>query len=258
MHYLVQSNIFSDNDHQRLIETLEELDLSYETIELGQGTANIIAQADRTDIFVYGSVKLARLSKANAHWAPGSFYGGNHRFEIHSQHYKEHLLNYNTQVFEFAESIEWQKDEQKFVKPYVDAKIFTGEVFTQTKWTDFVAQSLKQPKTPLLTATSLVQASAPQILIKEARLWIVGKQIVAGVYYRFHGDVPFEKEVSADGIEFAQSMLNIYNVEEAFVMDICLTYDGWKIVEVNCINSAGFYPNLNIKTLIRALEAYFS
>ena len=53
-------------------------------------------------------------------------------------------------------------------------------------------------------------------------------------------------------------MLEIYNVERAFVMDICLSYEGWKIVEVNCINSAGFYPSLNIKTLIRALEVYFS
>ena len=204
MHYLVQSNIYSDDDHQRLIETLEELGLSYETIELGPETKEIHTQTERRNIFVYGSVKLARLAKTNTHWMPGSFYGGNHRFEIHSKYYKEHLLNYQTDVFELAEKIQWKEGEQKFIKPYVDAKIFTGQVFTQTKWDNFVSEALKQPKTPLLKATSLVQASIPQRLIKEARLWIVGKQIVAGAYYRFHGDVPFEKEVSADGIEFAQ------------------------------------------------------
>lgn len=258
MHYLIQSNIYSDNDHQRLIETLEDLDLPYETIELGPGTSNIIAQTERNDIFVYGSVKLARLAKSNLHWKPGSFYGGNHRFEVHSPHYKEHLLNYATEVFELAQPIHWKEGEQKFIKPYVDAKIFTGQVFTETKWKDFVASAIEAPKTPMLKATSLVQASKPQNLIKEARLWIVGGQVVAGVYYRFHGDLPFEKEVSADGLDFAKKMLGIYQVAEAFVMDICLTYDGWKIVEVNCINSAGFYPNLNIKTLVRALEIYFN
>lgn len=258
MHYLIQSNIRSDDDHHRLIETLDELGLSYETIVLKQNTTEITTETNRTDVFVYGSVKLARLWKANTHWTPGSFYGGNHRFEIHSAHYKEHLLNYHTQVFELAQSIDWKEGEQKFIKPYVDAKIFTGQVFTETKWKDFVAQSIAAPKTPMLKPSSLVQASTPQSIIKEARLWIVGGQVVAGAYYRFHGDVPFEQEVSVDGLEFAKSMLALYQVADAFVMDICLTYEGWKIVEVNCINSAGFYPHLKIKTLIRALEAYFN
>ncbi|HEX2629159.1 MAG TPA: ATP-grasp domain-containing protein, partial [Chitinophagaceae bacterium] len=81
---------------------------------------------------------------------------------------------------------------------------------------------------------------------------------VAGVYYKFHEDITFETEVSREGIEFAESMIEVFNVAEAFVMDICLTYDGWKIVEINCINSAGFYPNLNVKSLVKALNIYFT
>ena len=104
----------------------------------------------------------------------------------------------------------------------------------------------------------MVQASIPQEIIKEARLWIIGKQIVAGVYYKFHKDVTFENEVATEGIEFTKKMIDTFNVAEAFVMDICLTYDGWKIVEINCINSAGFYPNLNIKSLVRGLVIYFT
>jgi len=41
-------------------------------------------------------------------------------------------------------------------------------------------------------------------------------------------------------------------------MDIGLTNDGWKIIEVNCINSSGFYPNTNVKAIIKALYTYFS
>ena len=56
-----------------------------------------------------------------------------------------------------------------------------------------------------------------------------------------------------DGILFAEEMANIYQVAEAFVMDICLTTEGWKIVEINCVNSAGFYQ-ADVEKLVMALE----
>jgi hypothetical protein len=126
------------------------------------------------------------------------------------------------------------------------------------KWLDFVQNSLANPKTPLLTEHSLVQASTSKKILKEARLWIVGGQVIHALYYRFHGDVTFEEEVAAEGIEFAKKMIQQFSVAEAFVMDICLTNEDWKIVEINCINSAGFYPNLNVASLIKALNIYFS
>jgi ATP-grasp domain, R2K clade family 3 len=256
MYYLIQSNIHSDPEHYKVFDVLDNLNLQYETIEVDASTEEITVASGRKDVFIYGSVKLARLAKANKDWIPGSFYGGNHTFEIYSAYYKHNLLNYETAIFKFAEQLTWLPGEEKFIKPYKDAKVFTGRVFTEMKWNDFVQQSLLHPKTPMLNNETLVQASGPQELIKEARLWIVGGTVVAGVYYRFHGDVPFESEVSREGIEFAEAMIQLFNVADAFVMDIGLTFNGWKIVEINCINSAGFY-NLNVRTLFRALEAYF-
>lgn len=258
MLFLVQSNIYSDPDHDRIFDALHDLNIPYEKIELTSETKEITVKADRTDVFVYGSVKLARLAKANTHWTPGSFYGGNHQYKIYAAYYKENLLNYDVEVFKFKDFIAWKPNEQKFIKPYKDAKIFTGKVFTELKWTDFVSHSLENPRTPLLNSESLIQASIPKEIYKEARLWIVGGHIVAAVYYKFNGDVVFEAEVAIEGIEFAKKMIQTYEVAEAFVMDICLTNYGWKIVEINCINSAGFYPNLNVHSLIKALHIYFS
>jgi hypothetical protein len=258
MLFLVQSNIYSDPDHDRIFEALNDLNIPYETIELNSETATITVQSNRTDVFVYGSVKLARLAKANTHWNPGSFYGGNHQYKIYAEYYKENLLNYDVEIFKFEDAITWKPNEQKFIKPYKDAKIFTGKVFTELKWNDFVANSLENPRTPLLNSESLIQASIPKEIYKEARLWVVGGQIVAAVYYKFNDVVVFEAEVAEEGIEFAKEMIQIYEVAEAFVMDICLTNYGWKIVEINCVNSAGFYPNLNVQSLVKALNIYFS
>jgi hypothetical protein len=258
MYFLLQSNIKGDTDCEKVIQILDELNLDYETIELNNQIEKIEVKSDRKDVFVFGSVKLARLAKSNTDWYPGSFYGGNHLFEIYSEYYKDNLLNYEAETFKFGDSIDWAENESKFIKPYIDAKIFTGKVFTKIKWQDFVEESLANPKTPLLTKNSIVQSSIPQEIIKEARLWVVGKQVVAGVYYRFHKDITFESEVASEGIEFAKRMIDIFNVADAFVMDICLTYNGWKIVEINCVNSAGFYPNLNVKSLVKALNVYFT
>lgn len=258
MYFLVQSNIYSDPDHDKIFIALDELNIAYEKIELKSSDEHIKISQDRKDVFVYGSVKLARLATQNKRLVSGSFYGGNHLFEVYSTYYKEHLLNYGTTVFKFSDKMDWSKNEQKFIKPYSIAKLFTGKIFDEYEWNDFVEESLLNPRTPLLTKDALMQASIPQHIIKEARLWIIGKQIIDAVYYRFHGDVSFESEVSVDGIEFAKNMIGIFNVAEAFVMDICLTYDGWKIVEINCINSAGFFPNLNVKNLVKSLDIYFS
>lgn len=123
---------------------------------------------------------------------------------------------------------------------------------------NFVENSLQNPSNPLINGKSLVQISAPRDIIKEARIWIVGGKVIEAVYYKILKDIPFEENVEKAGIEFAEKMISIFNVAEAFVMDICLTDIGWKIVEINCINSAGFFPNANVKTIFKELNKHFN
>ncbi|MBX2948648.1 MAG: ATP-grasp domain-containing protein [Crocinitomicaceae bacterium] len=263
MFVLIQSNVRKDPDFDKIYPILDELSISYETIHLDASVNTLTIHQDRTDVFVYGSVKLAMLAKENHDWYPGSFYSGNHLFEINSQFYKEHLLNYSVEVRQLSDVLDWKNDpdsnqkEEKFIKPYQYAKLFTGQVYTKSKWENFVENTLKNPHTPLINAHSLIQVSEPRDIVKEARLWIVGGIIVESVYYKILKDIPFEEQVSEEGLEFARQMISIFNVADAFVMDICLTDIGWKIVEVNCINSAGFFPNTDIKKVFGALNAYF-
>ena len=52
-------------------------------------------------------------------------------------------------------------------------------------------------------------------------------------------------------------MIKLFEVNDTFVMDICLTDNGYKIVECNCTNSAGFYK-ADMNKLIMALENAFN
>lgn len=257
MYFLIQSNIYSDPDHYKVFDALEELNIEYGVINISPTADQFDFKTDRKDVFVYGSVTIARLAKQNSDWYPGSFYEGNHLYEVYSQHYGTNLLNHKVSVHKILEEITWEKGEEKFIKPYNEAKIFTGRVFTETEWKDFVFERLEN-QTNRITADSLIQVSEAKRTIKEARLWIVGGQIVDSGYYRLHEDAPFEENVSREGLDFANEMIQLFNLEKAFVMDICLTDEGWKIVEINCINSSGFYPNTNVKSIFKALNIYFS
>ncbi|SHF11922.1 ATP-grasp domain-containing protein [Chryseobacterium vrystaatense] len=257
MYFLIQANVYLDPDHYKIFNALEELNIDYEVINIPPTAEKIEFESGRKDIFVYGSVTIARLAKQNTDWFPGSFYGGNHLYETYSQYYGENLLNHKVSVHKISEELVWKKNEEKFIKPYSEAKIFTGRVFKEAEWKDFVFESLEN-QSNRITKDSMVQASEARHTIKEARLWIIGGQIIDGGYYKFNDNVPFEEKVSEDGLVFANEMIRLFNLEEAFVMDICLTDGGWKIVEINCINSSGFYPNTNVKSIIKALSMYFS
>ena len=54
-------------------------------------------------------------------------------------------------------------------------------------------------------------------------------------------------------IEFCKNMISIYQLADAFVMDICLVDNKWKIIECGCVNCAGFYKS-DIQKLIIAIE----
>lgn len=257
MYFLLQANVYLDPDHYKIFDALEELNIDYEVINIPSAAEKIDFKTDRKDVFVYGSVTIARLAKQNKDWFPGSFYGGNHLYEVYSKYYGENLLNCNISVHTISGQLNWKKDEIKFIKPYNEAKIFTGKVFTEADWKDFVFEALESQNNRI-NEGSLIQVSEAKRTIKEARLWIVGGQIIDGGYYKFNDDAPFEEKVSEDGLSFANEMIRLFNLEEAFVMDICLTNEGWKIVEINCINSSGFYPNTNVKSVIKALNIYFS
>lgn len=270
MFYIVQKDIFKEHNYKKIFKTLDRLELEYEVVEsiAELFVDEIEVQTERKDVFVFGSVKLARLS-AKKDWTPGSFYGGNHDFSIYKEFYKENLLNYDSVIQNISDPINFSeeilpgsnygfKESPKFIRPTKDSKIFTGVLFTKIKWEDKLLSINNYLKENSREGEEiLVQISNVKRIYKEGRVWIVDGKIVTSSYYLFNGLVQYQENIEPEGLEFAQSMVDLYQVADAFVMDICLTPDGWKIVEINCINCAGFY-NGDLQKIIIALEDKYS
>lgn len=254
MYYIIQKNVFADPRYDEIFRVVKALNLPYEEVEVRRNANSFNYQTNRKDVFVYGSVTLAKAAK-NENWKPGSFYGGNHEYENYANGFGNFLLNPNNQIYNFEDKLNWTNHDRLFIKPSQDAKIFTGKVFTKVEWEDFQYYTLNDNNNPI-TATTKIQISKPQKLIKEARIWIVNRQIVTSSYYHFYDGIEYEEHVSAEGLAFANKMANHYNVADAYVLDIALTLDGWKVVEVNCINSAGFYK-ADVMAIVMALETFY-
>lgn len=251
MHYIIQENLFREEGHAKLINTLERFKISYELVQVLPFVEEVEHVTDRKDVFVFGSLKLARLSKQYG-WNPGALITENHDYNVYSQHYKENLLNYDSQVVRFDDDFEW-KYEQQFIRPCLDSKVFTGKVFNKEDWEEYKHRLLTNGHTTSLTVDTLIQVARPKKITQEVRCWVVDGKIVTQSTYRRGSFLVYDNVVDADAVEFAQAMVDIYQLAKTFVIDVCLTEEGWKIVECGSTSCAGFY-DADMQKLVMALE----
>jgi hypothetical protein len=208
-------------------------------------------QPETNHVFVFGSSKIARIA-ATRNWHPGSFMNDNHDFEVYSKFYGDNLLNYNSIVQKVLDKITWEPGEKKFIRPTKDNKAFTGRVFVDNEWNEIIENSLENVKSRF-NVNTMIQINKPIKIFKEIRFWVVDGKIITGSMYKI-GDTVLYSDVYEEEAElFAEKMIDTYKPAECFVIDVCETSEGWKIVEINCFNCSGFY-RADLQKLLMAVE----
>lgn len=251
MHYIVQKNLFREEGHAKLISSLEKFDLSYELVDVKPFIEEVEFETERKDVFVFGSLKLGRLSKKYL-WNPGALITENHDYEVYSKFYKDNLLNYDSRIVNFGDDFKWKYD-QHFIRPCLDSKSFTGKVYEKPEWDDFKKRMLMYPEDTTLRENTQIQVAVPKRITQEIRCWVVNGKIITQSTYRRGSFLVYDNIVDDDALEFAQRMVDLYQLCETFVIDVCLTDNGWKIVECGSTSCAGFY-DADMQKLVMALE----
>lgn len=254
MHYIIQENLFREEGHNKLINCLEKFDISYELVKVLPFIDEIKFKTDRKDVFVFGSLKLARISKQYK-WNPGALITENHDYNVYVNYYKENLLNYDSRVVNFGDDFEWIYEEQ-FIRPCLDSKSFTGKVYDRGEWDEFKQRMLNNPNDTSLRYDTLIQVAIPKKITQEVRCWVVDGKVVTQSTYRRGSFLVYDNIVDDDAIIFAQKMVDIFQLAKTFVIDVCLTDNGWKIVECGSTSCAGFY-DADMQKIIMALEDVF-
>lgn len=251
MHYIIQENLFREEGHQKLINCLEKFNLSYELVNVKPFTDELKVKTRKKHVFIFGSLKLARISK-NFNWEPGAVITNNHDYSVYSKYYKNHLLNYDSKIVKFGDSFDWEY-EQLFIRPCLDSKVFTGKVFDNDTWNEAKKRWTQPGYVTTLNNDTLIQIAKPKRITQEVRCWVVDGKIITQSTYRRGTFLYYDNIVDQDAIEFAQEMVNIFQLAKSFVIDVGLTETGWKIIECGSISCAGFY-DADMQKLVMALE----
>lgn len=107
----------------------------------------------------------------------------------------------------------------------------------EQEWDELIQHSLRNYKSEIFNEETLVQVSSVKKIYKEIRFWVVDGKVITGSQYRLGNQTIYDEYYEDEAKEFAQSMVDKFQLAKAFVIDVCLVDSGWKIMECGCINS---------------------
>lgn len=270
MHWILEAGL-EDFGYQWLIKSLETanikhtivkvvpyqnilLDKDFDTFNKEPTEEDNVEIDNKELIFPFGTMGLSRVS-TERNWKVGSLYNEEFNYNKWSKGFGlENLLNSETQIIKMKDSIEL-KNELFFIRPCEDNKAFTGKVVSKKQFLDWqkTINKINDKRSKLNSETEILIAPYKEIQ-KEVRLFIFEGKVVTGSYYKIGSKVIYEELKNGDSvIEYAEKMCKNYQPAQAFVLDIAMVDNDYKIIEINNINSVGLY-NSNVNKFIKAVE----
>lgn len=258
MYYIIQENLFREHHYNTLVDYLKRYGLEYETVKYRPFGGDLEVKSDRKDVWFFGSVNGAQAAMGHG-WYPGSLYNDSHDFEVYAPKYGEHMLNADGLIISADEPLPEYTPAMFFARPTKDTKVFSGQVFTKESWEEWIKEVRQNSSMGHLTEeTRILLAPLKDPIQQEIRCWIVdGKPVTISQYKIGNRINMLNMDNNGEALIFAKDMCKLFCPADAFVLDICLYQDEYKIVEINCINCSGFYDG-DMSKLIQALELKFT
>jgi hypothetical protein len=256
-HWILQNNLYSEEGFESLTDALERFGFPYSIHKCVPfvGTLEPEANPPEGPVVVMGSYTLARHAKERG-WLPGAWLD-NLDFKIQLKAWGERMLNADgtvTTIKNFAAMLLQHKPF--FVRPVHDTKAFTGQVFDFGSWTEFRDGIYRvQLDNPSITINTEIMVCEKKEIHSETRTWIVDGKVVTASGYKVGTLKRYTspEQVDARITDFAQDCATTWSPNRAYVLDVAETPDGLKIVEINNLNSAGFYK-ADMQRLVQALN----
>lgn len=247
-------------DTARLAEALDRLGLDHSWHKVVPFVGDLVPEpvvVDPRSVVMFGSYALRHHAEREG-LHPGVFVL---RPFVHEAVWQPFLLNGPDARFVMLRDVParvHEDDTAWFVRPVDDSKAVAGGVKTGS---ELVATARKVlaldeadiPNGSLRHDTELMLCRPARIL-REWRVWIVAGRVVTCSLYKEGARVVYRREIDDDAAAFAQRMADANpDYSPAYVIDICRTEDGLRLLETNCINAAGFYAADLVK-LATAIE----
>jgi hypothetical protein len=265
MQHVVQYEVGREFGSHTLIAAIKELRLPYTVVKITPFTHYVeymdgmAIPGGRTPAMIWGFTCVDEVAKYFG-WKPGVFKNDNFDIRVLNQKWGAHMLNADAEFYEFCKVPRYEG--ARFIRPVHDTKSFTGEVINDIDFADWQSRILGlSGEYTTLTAETPVAVSSVKNRLAEARFFVVDGKVVTGSTYRVYGSVLYRRVDSNNPVyipmkEFAQQMIDIWQPVEAFVIDIAAVEDGYRVIEINSLNSSGAY-DCDMGAVVRALEGWW-
>lgn len=271
MLWIIQGNLKKNEGIDELIACLKEKNLTYKLVKSIPFTDHIVENdvdinsldehsiqnfslSCTNNVVTMGSYSLARAAIKKG-WTPGAFINENFEYSKLVQGWgAENLLNHDAIEAEAGEIVIPSQWTHVFARPSEDNKFFAGQVFESSNFKYWLSQLEYSSHFDVLNKKTPIIISSVKTILAEYRLFVVDGKIVTGSLYKIKDKVVTSEILDPVALAFASSMLEKWQPDRAFVIDIAITDHGPKIIEVNNFNSSGFYKS-NLGLIIDAIEA---
>lgn len=241
LNWVIQDNLYNEDGYVRFIGALDCCEQNYTTVKVVPFAHELIPDINfdpSEKVLVMGSDSLIKASQRK-NWWPGAFTNDNFHYQKWVAHHGQEMLNHDAMVVKFGNVIPPKDDEFFFIRPAEDFKIFAGTVITPDNFTSWQEKAVAYGDT--LNADTEVIISSAKPIQQEFRFFIVNSVIITYSSYKIGGRVKAEIHVDKDVENYVRRVIQQWEPDYAYVMDIARTVNGFKIIEYNCINASGFY-----------------
>ena len=206
-------------------------------------------------VIFYGSLNMAMQLKSRFNWIPG-VYADVKKYNVseYSGIFWKYMLNNQflyTSYGDLKEASEEEngfyeslffKQDQIFVRPDSILKEFNGQVVS--KYNFKKAVELMGFYNEVNSNTTVLVSSVKDVQ-KEWR-FIIGKNgVISGSLYRVKEKEETLHEPCTDenALKFANEMSKLWQPDDVWVLDVCLSDNEYKVLEPGCFSFAGMYGN---------------
>lgn len=238
-HFYIQSNLnaIESGKMQKACEGYDIPVTLFKVIPFKRGMPQLRA----TFPFVLiGSTTLNRNALKSRKYRHGVFFNNNFKPSLYAYGYSTDYLNFDMDIYKIKDIPNdfCHPEDEIFIRSNDDSKEISGGTVlfkelldiknnTETHWTGG----------DLFGPNSEICISPVQNVLAEYRFIVMEGKIAGCSRYRpsIHYAVPDDVK------QFAQKMIAKWQPHDIFVLDICETNDGLKVVECNCVNGSGWY-----------------
>lgn len=253
--WIIERDVFSEVCRQRMVDHFKAKDIPYHVVRIIPFIHEIEGKTPTIDdnVVVYGSIGCRNMA-IKQNWFPGVWTDDSINESALIANLGDLYLNYDAKVTAMKNVPELFTG-LVFMKPNTDTKEFAGTIFEAEFITTWMQRQINTGYLEANISELEVVASSVKNLGCEWRLVVVDGKISDYSCYKQYQKVMPERWIPDTALAFAETVVKQYNPLPVFVVDICETDQGYKVVEYNTFNVAGLYE-CNVAKIINDINEY--